>query len=134
MLSGVPASDLVPLLRGAEAFCSLDVCCFVPSSSAGACPRGAQALGFGLGVEACIHGRVDLGCVHVTKNRDAVTHCRPGGCTSDRLSVDCVFTSPALQDSRWGVPICRCVYVCVTLVPVCVCLCVCALPSELMLC
>ena len=36
--------------------------------------------------------------------------------------MDCVFTSPALQDSQWGVLICRYVRVCVR---VCVCVCVC---------
>ena len=44
---GAQASDPVLLLRGAEVFCSVDVCRFIPSSSAGAYTRGARALGFG---------------------------------------------------------------------------------------
>ena len=106
-------------------FCSLDICCFIPSWLAGASPRGARALGFSTGVAGCTHGRVDPGWEHMTKNMEAMARCRPGGCLPDWVSVDCVFTSPALQDSQWGVLICRCVRACV-----CVCVWGGALPSE----
>ena len=86
MQPSAPASDLVLLLRGVEAFCSLEVCHFIPSSPAGACPRGAQALGFGVGGGACVHGWVDLGWLYMTTYMDVMTLWRPGGCTSEYLS------------------------------------------------